>query len=114
MFYIIPNTISTTRATITTSADIINPCIIGLIPDFFISLNDVLRPIAARAQTIKNLLTDFVAVTISVGIVKMLATIYMAKNPQMNQGKILVKLKLVLISFSFSLLLIASFLFRLI
>ena len=67
MFYTIPNAISTTRAT-TTSADIIKPCIIGLIPDLFISLNDVLRPIAARAQTIKNLLADFVVVTISVGI----------------------------------------------
>ena len=97
MFYTIPNAISTTRATITTSADIIKPCIIGLIPDFFISLNDVLRPIAARAQTIKNLLTDFVVATISAGIVNILATIDIAKNPKMNQGKILVKLKLALI-----------------
>lgn len=111
-FQTIPNAISTKRATTTTKAEIINPCIIGLMPDFFISLNEVLSPIAASAQTIKNLLTDLVAETTSVGIENILAIIAIAKNPKMNHGKILVKLKLVLISFSSFPAFMASFLFK--
>lgn len=52
----------------------INPCIIGRIPAFFILENEVLRPIAARAQTIRNLLNDFVVLTTLAGIGTMLAT----------------------------------------
>lgn len=65
-----PIHISTTRATTTTRAEIINPCIIGLAPDFFILLNEVLSPIAARAHTIKNLLVSLVKETTSVGKAK--------------------------------------------
>ena len=80
----IPIQISTSNATITTSAEIINPCIIGRIPDFFISDRDVFNPMAARAQTIRNLLVLFVSPTISVGIEKTLATITIAKNTKIN------------------------------
>ena len=103
---------STARATITTSAEMINPCIIGLIPDFFISDSEVFSPIAARAQTIKNLLTFFVEVTISAGMGNTLEAITIAKNPKMNHGKIFVSLKFILRSSVDSDFANASFFFK--
>ena len=58
--YTMPIKYSTTMATMTTSAEMINPCSIGAMPDFFISLKLVLRPIAASAETMRNLLISFI------------------------------------------------------
>ena len=66
--YTIPIVTFTSRATITTRAEMIKPWIIGLIPDFFMLANDVLRAIAAGADTIRNLLIFLVAATSAVGI----------------------------------------------
>ena len=77
----------------TTSAEIIKPCIIGRMPDFLKLENAVFRPIAARALTIRNLLAVFVPETVSAGISKMLATIDIATKPSINQGKIFLILK---------------------
>ena len=82
----------------TTNAEMVNPCIIGLVPDFFILENDVLSPIAAKAQTIRNLLVRFVKETTDAGTVNMLATMAIPKNPRMNQGNIFVNLKFILTS----------------
>ena len=92
--YTIPIATSTRSATITTNAEIINPCIIGRIPDFFRFENEVFSPIADRAHTIKNLLIVFVPETTVVGIEKMLATMDIPRKPRINQGKILAILKL--------------------
>ena len=72
----------------TTSTEMIKPWIIGRIPDFFNPEKDVLRPIAASAQTIRNLLTDFVPLTTAAGIENTLATTDIARKPRINQGKI--------------------------
>ena len=80
--------ISTRSATITTNAEMMNPWIIGRMPDFLRLENEVLSPMAANALTIRNLLTLFVPDTIAEGIENTLATIDMARNPKMNQGKI--------------------------
>ena len=57
--YTSPIKYSTVIATITTNADIMNPWIIGLIPDFFISPISVFMPIAAREDVIRTLLISF-------------------------------------------------------
>ena len=64
-------------------------------PAFFSFAKDVFKPIAANALTIRNLLTLFVSDTTTVGMGSKLATIDIAKNPRMNQGKILVILKFI-------------------
>lgn len=38
----------------------VNPCIMGRMPDFFMLEKEVFRPIAASAATIKNLLAALV------------------------------------------------------
>ena len=91
-----PMQISTTRATTTTSAEIINPWTIGLAPDFFMLEKEVFSPIAARAQTIMNLLALLVKEVSSAGISRMLARIAIARKPRMNQGNIFVMLKFTL------------------
>ena len=83
-----PIAISTSRATITTRAEMMKPWSMGRIPAFFMLEKEVFNPIADRAQTIRNLLTRFVVDTIVVGTGKTLATIDMARKPRMNQGKI--------------------------
>ena len=88
-----PIPISTSRATTTTNADIMNPWIIGRMPAFFSFAKDVFNPIAAKALTIRNLLTLFVPDTISAGMEKTLATTDIARKPRINHGKILVILK---------------------
>ena len=70
----------------------VKPCIIGLVPDFFMLEKDVLSPIAAKAQTIRNLLVRLVKETTVDGTVNTLATIAIPKNPRINQGNILVNL----------------------
>ena len=65
------------------------------IPAFFISLKDVLTPIAANAQTIINLLAFLVTDTTAAGIGKILATMDIAKNPKINQGNIFFDVNLV-------------------
>ena len=50
---------------------------------------EVFRPMAANAQTIRNLLICFVLDTACAGSWKMLAMTDMARKPRMNQGKIL-------------------------
>ena len=87
----IPIPISTRRATTTTKAEIIKPWSMGLGPAFFSLPKDVLHPMAAKAQTIKNLLRLLVWVTSSAGIENRLATPDIAKNPRINHGKILQK-----------------------
>ena len=72
----------------TTSAEMIKPWIMGRMTDFFISPNEVFNPMAASAHTIKNLLIDFVVLTSSAGMAKMLATRDNAKKPKINHGKI--------------------------
>lgn len=94
----IPIQISTRSATITTSAEIVKPWIIGLVPDFFMLENDVLSPIAAKAHTIRNLLVRLVRDTTDAGTVNILATIAIPKNPRINQGNILVNLKFIFTS----------------
>ena len=76
----------------------INPWIIGRMPAFFISLKDVLSPMAANALTIRNLLMLFVSETNPAGIVKMLAITDIPTKPKINQGKIFAMLKFALIS----------------
>ena len=98
-YYTIPIAISTTSATITTSAEMMNPWIIGRIPDFFILEKEVLRPIAAKAQTIRNLLALLVSDTTAAGRGNALATIDIARKPRINQGKIFVMLKFAFSSF---------------
>ena len=85
--------ISTNNATTTTSAEIIKPWIIGRIPDFFMLEKEVFKPMAAKALTMRNLLTVFVPDTTAVGIENMLATIDIARKPRINQGNIFAILK---------------------
>ena len=80
-----PITISTRSATITTNAEIMNPWIIGLIPAFFISLNDVLTPIAAYAQTIMNLLASKIRFD-QTGINRLSNAISQAMNAYITNG----------------------------
>ena len=51
-----PTTYSTAIATITTSSEMIKPCSMGRMPERAISLKLVLRPIAASAAIMRNLL----------------------------------------------------------
>ena len=62
----------------------------GAKPDFFISLKLVLSPIAASADTIKNLLTSFIPEETACGITPKLLITARARNPRINQGIILV------------------------
>ena len=55
--------ISTSSATITTSAEMMKPWIMGRIPAFFMLAKEVFKPMAASAQTIRNLLALLVALT---------------------------------------------------
>ena len=80
--------ISTANATMMTRAEMIKPWIMGLMPDFLISLTLVLSPMAANAATIKNLLDTRMVVEIATGIRPILLTIAMAKKPRINQGMI--------------------------
>ena len=105
--------ISTSKATTTTRADMIKPCTIGRMPDFFNLEKDVFKPIAARAHTIKNLLVVFVPDTTAAGIVNTLATMDIARKPRINQGKILVILKFAFKSPAFPQVARASFLLSL-
>ena len=89
----IPILISTSSATITTSAEIMKPWIMGRMPAFFMLAKEVFRPMAAKAQTIRNLLMRFVPDTTAAGIGNTLATTDIARKPRINQGKILEKLK---------------------
>ena len=59
----IPMPISTSSATMTTSAEMMKPWIMGRMPAFFILAKEVFRPMAASAQTIRNLLALLVALT---------------------------------------------------
>ena len=63
--------ISTSSATITTNAEMMNPWIIGRMPDFLRLENEVLSPMAANALTISNLLTLFVPDTIAEGKIEL-------------------------------------------
>ena len=65
---------------------------------------------AARALTIRNLLTLFVPVTTAAGMGRRLATMDIARNPKINHGNILESLKLAFRSPPSALLAIASFL----
>ena len=60
----------------------------GRMPAFFMLAKEVFRPMAARAQTIRNLLALLVPDTTAAGMGKMLATMDIARKPRMNQGKI--------------------------
>lgn len=53
--YTCSKNICTKNETITTNAEIMNPCAIGANPDFASLLKFVLNPIAANDMTIKNL-----------------------------------------------------------
>ena len=59
----IPIPISTSSATMTTSAEIMKPWIMGRMPAFFMLAKEVFRPMAASAQTIRNLLAVLVPLT---------------------------------------------------
>ena len=100
--------ISTTNATTTTRAEIINPWTMGRMPDFFMLANEVFKPIAARAETMKNLLADLVCTSTGDGMVKMLATTDIATKATINQGKIFQRLKFAFNSLSLSPLIFAS------
>lgn len=99
--YTIPIAISTPSATMTTNAEIMNPCIIGRIPAFFIFEKEVFKPIAASAQTIRNLLRAFVPDITVAGIGKILAMQDMITKPIINQGNIFLMLKFALMELSF-------------
>ena len=88
--------ISTRSATTTTNAEMINPCSMGFAPAFFMLEKDVFSPMAASAQTMRNLLVFLVIATNSAGMEIRLATITIAKNPKMNQGNTLLNLKFAL------------------
>ena len=85
--YTSPKKYSTARATITTNADIMKPCIIGLMPDFFISLKSVFIPIAAKAATIRNLLMSFSVLDTAEGIKPKLFIIATPTKASINQGR---------------------------
>lgn len=89
LIYTMPMATSTNSATITTNAEMINPWIMGRMPAFFRLEKEVFKPMAAKAQTMRNLLMDLVWDTTWVGMGNRLATIDMATKPKMNQGKIL-------------------------
>lgn len=55
-------------------------------PAFFMLAKDVLSPIAAKAETMRNLLIVLVVETTAAGIVTKLATKESATNPRINQG----------------------------
>ena len=78
-------------------------------PAFFMLEKEVFKPIADKAQTMRNLLARFVAETRAAGIGNKLATMDIARKPRMNQGKILAMLKFALRSLPFWLLEMASF-----
>ena len=59
----IPIPISTSSATMTTSAEIMKPWIMGRMPAFFMLAKEVFSPMAASAQTIRNLLAVLVPLT---------------------------------------------------
>ena len=59
----IPMPISTSSATMTTSAEMMKPWSMGRMPAFFILAKEVFRPMAASAQTIRNLLAVLVPLT---------------------------------------------------
>lgn len=99
--YTIPIAISTPSATMTTNAEIMNPCIIGRIPAFFIFEKEVFKPIAASAQTIRNLLRAFDPDITVAGIGKILAMQDMITKPIINQGNIFLMLKFALMELSF-------------
>ncbi len=77
---------STKNATITTRSEIINPCIIGVIPEFFNSKILVLSPIAPRDATIKNLLRLLAKIEKVDGIIPKLFKTDSNKNPTINHG----------------------------
>ena len=78
----------------TTRAEMMKPWSMGRMPAFFMLAKEVFRPMAARAQTIRNLLSFLAPLTTPAGMGRMLATRAMARKPRRNQGKILVMLKL--------------------
>ena len=96
-----PIATSTSSATITTKAEMIKPWIMGRMPAFFMLEKDVFKPIAAKAQTIRNLLAVFVPDTTVAGIGNTLATIDIARKPRINQGNIFVMLKFAFSSLPF-------------
>ncbi len=90
---------STVIATITTRAEMINPCSIGANPALFISLKFVFRPIEANAATIMNLLPSLAISEMPSGIIPKLFTIASPTKPTMNHGKMDKKL-ILLVAFS--------------
>ena len=65
------------------------PCIIGLMPDFFISRKSVFIPMAANADTIKNLLKDFMVLETVIGMKPRLLIIAIANINHGNNDVIL-------------------------
>ena len=88
---------STVMATMTTRTEIIKPWSIGAKPDFRISLKLVFKPMAAKADTMRNLLTSFMQMETDAGIIPKLFTAVKAKKPNINHGKIRVILNFVFI-----------------
>ena len=76
----------------TTMVEIKNPCNIGSGPDFLTSRISVFNPIAARAITIKNLLSVAKLELNVAGIKPILFSKAAPKNNKMNHGKIFLRL----------------------
>src|SRR5574344_2148614 len=91
--YTSPIKYSTAMATTTTSAEMMKPWIMGAMPDFRISLKLVFRPIAASADTMRNLLTSFMQEETRSGMTPRLLTAVRARNPKINHGIIAVILR---------------------
>ena len=81
-------------------------------PAFFIFEKEVFNPIAAKALTIRNLLTLFVPETTKEGIENTLVKTDIARNPRINQGNILEIFTFAFNSFPSQPFAIPSFLFK--
>ena len=73
-------------ATNTTSSEMMNPCSMGFAPDLHNLAKLVFSPMAARAHTIKNLLTVLNTLATSAGTSPRLRSPERARKPRMNQG----------------------------
>ena len=82
-----PSMYSPPMATSTTSSEMMKPCSIGFAPDLHRSAKLVLRPMAASAATIRNLLMLLSVAARGAGMTPREHKIDIARKPRINHGK---------------------------
>lgn len=92
MFYIIPRAICSKRLTAAMDTQQTNPMKIGFVPVFIRETMFVLRPMAAIAMTIKNLLRSFNGLVTVPGRAKTVVITDASTKNKMNIGKARLKL----------------------